>query len=185
MVQALRQIIELEDYDEASFKEALSTFVCVKPEEEDSKDVMRFLVEDAIPMERAGLTRTYLIIDDEKWANGALQIDGYFSVALKVLYFGENIEKEFITEICGDDEKKNCPAYLIGQLARSEKVSKGSGSAYLKTALEYISSASDLVGGRLIYLDCTQNKEKYYEEHGFHFLQKKHRSDLIQMYRVL
>ena len=136
-------------------------------------------------MERAGLTRTYLMIDDEKWAQGSLQINGYFSVALKVLYFGENIGKEFISEICGDDKKKNCPAYLIGQLARSEKTPKGSGGFYLKTALEYIMQASDLVGGRLIYLDCTENKKEYYEDHGFRFLQDKHKSDLIQMYRVL
>lgn len=170
MVQSLRQIIELPNCDEASLKEALSTFVCVNPTEDASKDVMRFLREDAIPMERAGLTRTYLVIDDEHWARGLLQINGYFSVALKVLYFGEKVGHDFRAEICGDSKKKNCPAYLIGQLARSEKAPVGSGGSYLKTALNYISNASDLVGGRLIYLDCTKSKEKYYAKHGFHFL---------------
>ena len=160
-------------------------FVCVKSEEEDSKDVMRFLVEDAIPMERAGLTRTYLIIDDEKWAQGVKQINGYFSIALKVLYFDKGLSKKVISEISGDESRKNCPAYLIGQLARSENAPKGSGSTYLKTALEYILKASDLVGGRLIYLDCKPSKKGYYEGHGFHFLQDKHNSDLIQMYRTV
>ena len=185
MVQSLREIIELEEYDEASFKEALSTFICVKPEEEDSKDVMRFLAEDAIPMERAGLTRTYLIVDDEKWAQGILQINGYFSIALKVLYFDKGLSKDVISEISGDESRKNCPAYLIGQLARSENAPKGSGSKYLNIALEYILKASELVGGRLIYLDCKPGKKKYYTDYGFRFLQDKHKSDLIQMYCVL
>ena len=36
MVQALREIIDLENYDEASLLEALSMFECIKSKEEDS-----------------------------------------------------------------------------------------------------------------------------------------------------
>ena len=186
MVQALRQILELEDFDEASFKEALSMFKCVEPDTESSKDVMRFLVEDAISMERAGDTRTFLIINDELWQQGEIQIDGYFSLALKILAFGKSINKDFLKNLFDNENKSNCPAYLIGQLAKSETAEKGAGANYLMTALQYISNARDIVGGRLVYLDCTPNKQTYYEKHGFHFLQKKHkRDDLIQMYKVI
>ena len=51
MVQALREIIELSEFDEASLKEALSSFRCVDPEEASAQDVMRFLSEDAVYME--------------------------------------------------------------------------------------------------------------------------------------
>ena len=97
----------------------------------------------------------------------------------------KDIEKDILEAIFDDSTRKNCPAYLIGQLARSEKSSKGSGVQILTTALEYISEASDIVGGRLIYLDCVPDKEQYYKDNGFKILQRKHNSNLIQMYRVL
>ena len=92
MVQALREIIELSEFDEASLKEALSSFRCVDPEEASAQDVMRFLSEDAVDMERKGTTRTYLILNDESWAEGEVRIDGYFSIALKVLFFSKDID---------------------------------------------------------------------------------------------
>ena len=82
MVQALREIIELNEFDEASFREASSLFRCADPEEASSQDVMRFLTEDAVDMERRGTTRTYLILNDERWAEGEVLIEGYFSIAL-------------------------------------------------------------------------------------------------------
>ena len=185
MVQALREIIELKDYDEASLLEALHKFECIKSEEEDSQDVMRFLTEEAIQMEKNGTTRTYLILNDELWKQGKIRIDGYFAIALKLLYFSNDINSNLLEEVFGDSNKKNCPAYLIGQLARSKETSKGVGKEYLRIALAYISEARDIVGGRLVYLDCRQSKREYYEKHGFNFLQQKHKSDLIQMYRVI
>ena len=146
---------------------------------------MRFLTHEAIPMEKNGTTRTYLILNDELWAKGQIRIDGYFAIALKVLYFSKDINDDLLEEVFGDSSKKNCPAYLIGQLARSKETKSGEGREILRTALEYISEASDIVGGRFVYLDCKQAKQEYYEKCGFHFLQQKHKSDLIQMYRVI
>ena len=59
MVQALREIIELDNYDEASLKGALSMFKCTNCQSEAAQDVMHFLTEEAIDMEKAGITRTY------------------------------------------------------------------------------------------------------------------------------
>ena len=99
MVQALREIIELNEFDEASFREASSLFRCADPEEASSQDVMRFLTEDAVDMERRGTTRTYLILNDERWAEGEVRIDGYFSIALKVLFFSKDIDAGLLEEI--------------------------------------------------------------------------------------
>lgn len=183
MVQALRELIELEEYDEASLKEALSLFECAYTDK-DSKDVRDFLEKDAISKEKAGETRTYLILDDIEWDRGNVKINGYFAIALKNIYFNK-VEESVLIEIFGE-KRKNYPAYLIGQLARAKGASKGSGSEYLMTALRYISSASDIVGGRLVYLDCNKNRKTYYEKQGFFYLQDKHNDDtMIQMYKIL
>ncbi len=47
-----------------------------------------------------------------------------------------------------------------------------SGMSYLKTSLSYISDASNIVGGRFVYLDCNPDRRAYYEQQGFAFLQK-------------
>lgn len=176
-------MILLDDYDEASLIEALSRFKCAY-EDKDSEDVIAFLSKDAIKNEKLGISRTYLWMNDEAWEKGEPQIDGYFTVALKTLYF-KGIDQKLLDEVFGDPKRKNCPAYLIGQLARGASAPKGTGSGLLELAISYIMEASDVVGGRFVYLDCREGRREYYESNGFRFLQKKSNSDLIQMYRVL
>lgn len=183
MVQALRELLEDPNCNEASVKEALFSFQCANVENDDD-DVVRFLREYAIGFEKDGTTRTYLIIDDDQASKGTLQINGYFAIAIKNLYF-RNTDPKVLEEIFGDASKQSCPAFLIGQLARGTCSSKGEGAQYLITALSYIAEASNIVGGRFVYLDCSPERQSYYEEHGFTFLQQKHRSPLIQMYRVI
>lgn len=183
MVQALKTLIEDEYYNEASVKEALFSFECAYKAEE-SEDVVYFLQKLAIPYEKDGTTRTYLIINDEEYANDRIQIDGYFSIAIKNIYFKE-ADEDILEEAFGDKTKKSCPAFLIGQLARGIYSEKGSGAEYLDIALSYIATVSNIIGGRFVYLDCTPERQSYYEAQGFAFLQHKHRSELIQMYRII
>lgn len=183
MVQALREIIELNDYDEASLKEALSSFKCYKENEESTKDVVSFLKNDAINNEKSGISRTYLHLNDEAWAKGKIVIEGYFSIAIKNLYFNEDVSS--IEKLYGEIPK-SIPAYLIGQLARAECTVSGFGKMMLNEALEYICSASNLAGGRVVYLDCLLERKTYYESNGYEFLQDKRNDDkLIQMYRII
>ena len=168
-------------YDEASLIEALSSFVCVY-DDSDSADVENFLKTKAISNEKMGVTRTYLIINDEAWNNGIPQIDGYFSIAMKTLWFN-NVDCDIIESKFGKATIKNCPAFLIGQLARSANAPKGSGMSYLEIALSYISNASNIVGGRFVYLDCNPDRRSYYEQLGFAFLQKNNK--YIQMYKII
>lgn len=183
MVQALRDLLEDEYCDEASLVEALSMFVCTHMGEE-SEDVIAFLQQYAIPFEKDGTTRTYLIVNDAEAQKGNLQIDGYFSIAIKILYF-HGVDSDVLEKAFGDASKKNCPAFLIGQLARGAHSEKGAGAEYLNTALSYIAEASNIVGGRFVYLDCVPERQSYYEAHGFTFLQQKHKSNLVQMYRII
>lgn len=184
MVQALRELIELKECNEASLQEALSLFECAYTSE-DTNDVHKFLDEHAIQNEKQGETRTYLILNDEAWERGDVKLDGYFAIALKNIYFNKAVDKNILIDIFGED-KKSCPAFLIGQLARGVNAAKGSGADYLKIALSYIASASDIIGGRFVYLDCNKNRREYYEQQGFSYLQDKHKDEtMIQMYKVL
>lgn len=183
MVQALRELIELEECDEASLQEALSLFECAYTDE-NANDVRKFLEEDAIQNEKDGRTRTYLILDDDSWEQGNVKINGFFSIALKNIYFNR-VDKNVLVEIFGREEN-GCAAYLIGQLARGAGTPKGSGSEYLKLALGYIAAASDIVGGRFVYLDCKRTRQEYYEGQGFSYLKDWNNDEtMIQMYKVL
>ncbi len=183
MVQALRDLLEDAYCDEASLTEALFSFTCIHSGEE-ADDVISFLRESAIPFEKEGTTRTYLILNDAEWDEGRVQIDGYFSIAIKNIYFN-NTEADILQNIFGNPTQKNYPAFLIGQLARGALAPKGAGAAYLDIALSYISTVSNIIGGKFVYLDCVPARQSYYEAHGFSFLQNKHKSNLIQMYRIL
>ena len=78
------------------------------------------------------------------------------------------------------------PAYLVGQLARSDVAPKGTGAMLLELAVEYIKTAQTYVGGRLVYLDCKDNLLAYYESKGFRFIQKNpDNEELNQMYIVI
>lgn len=72
-----------------------------------------FLINDAITREKDGLTRTYLILNDESWLRGVLQIEGYFSIALNNLYFSKDVDGDVLKSFFGNSGKQNCPAYLI------------------------------------------------------------------------
>ena len=183
MVQALREIINSENYDEVSLKETLSTFNS-PTSDKNAKDVINFLINDAIDYEKDDTTRTYILINDEQWENGIIQIDGYFSIALKIICFN-NVDESFLLETFGDKKSGNRVAFLIGQLARSNASEKGTGKMLLNEALSYISNVSDIIGGRLVYIDCDKSLQSYYEQNGFEFLQQKHKSELIQMYKII
>lgn len=148
-------------------------------------DVTAFLSTNAIVYEKEDTTRTYILINDEEWARGNLRIDGYFSIALKVLCFSKEVDDAVISEMFGGGRASNRVAFLIGQLARSLDAPKGTGEFLLNEAQHYIAGVSDVIGGRIIYLDCEESLVPYYESNGFEFLQHKHKSPLIQMYKIL
>ena len=181
MVQALREIISSADFNHASLIEAFSRFRCPYAETEGA-DVLSFLKEKAIAFEKRGEARTYLWMNDEKWKQGKAQIDGFFSLSIKVIYFADVSDAAILETV---NKSNNHPAFLIGQLARSEESPRGTGDAMLKTAVGFLLSASNIIGCRLAYIDCSESLRDYYRKEGFSFLQKKPKSHLIQMYRLL
>ncbi len=178
MVQELRKIIELPDFNETTFKTILSTFECTRDD-----DVKNFLINDSIAFERTGEARTFLILDDTEWDKGRVKINGYFSLALKVVNFANTSDKNITKEIFGKN-KRMIPAYLIGQLAKSDTMEKGIGKEFFNKAITNIKIANTQVGGKFVYLDCKKILQLYYENLGFKYFQNG-KNDLIQMYLTI
>ncbi len=181
MVQSLREILSIENSDKTSLQEVFSSFKSYKGD----KDIESFLQKKAIPNEEQKISRTYLIINDEKWEKNEIQIDGYFSLALKVIKLGDisNTKKKSIAKSTVNDD---VAAYLIGQLARGKDTDKGFGTLLLHEAIARIKSCQELVGGRIVYLDCKEAVKPYYEKQGFIELQKNPGDKTLwQMYRII
>lgn len=182
MVLALKEIIKSLNYDKTSVQEVLSSFEAV--ESKSKKEVEDFLQNHAYDMEIDKQSATYIIVDDEKCDNGEKTIDGYFTIALKTLKFTEDISNRTRRKLSGKSDEY-IPAYLIGQLAKSKTACARAGVGYLQTAISYIKSVSEVVGGSLIYLDCDDELVEYYKKNKFTYLQKNKESDLNQMYLVI
>lgn len=177
MVLSLKEIIEYNNEDKVSFKEALSSFSCKK-----DLQVQNFIQNKAITFEKDKQASTFLLFNDN---SDHLQLDGFFSLAIKVFVFREEISKNKRQKISGKRED-HVPAFLIGQLARNDSSSKGLGKELLETAISYIKNAQLYVGGCLVYLDCKDELVSYYENYGFENIQKSIKDpDLNQMYIVI
>lgn len=180
MVLKLKEVIDAFNYDKTSVEEVLSAFEAVESPSKD--DVESFLKDKAFDMESKGQSVTYLMLNDEKLKENKYVIDGYFTLAVKAFEFCENLSKRGRRRISGKSDDF-VPAFLIGQLAKSASASHGFGKELLSQAIAHIRQAIQLVGGRLIYLDCKDELVPYYEMNGFKFLQKQ--KDLNQMYLVV
>lgn len=69
------------------------------------------------------------------------------------------------------DDDKNIVAYLIGQLGRSTDYDKSiiDGDKMLQECYNLIGSARDVLGGRLILIECKDTAKvcKFYEDRGY------------------
>jgi len=169
----------------------LQTFKCSR-----NPDIESFLHDPnkALEFELRNRSRTYLwLYPKEK----QLLVAGYFTLALDVVELPETLSKSLKKKLSkGYTEKPFLPAYLIGQLGRSEDTPKEllPGELILKKALEIIEKANSLVGNRLVIVDVALNKEKdceglvtWYKSFGFKELDLIPAGDkkLLRLYLIL
>lgn len=164
-VISLRSKIEEVKSDKVSFnklKEALSLFSC--PKNLDEED---FIHNKAIDFEQLNKARTYLLIKDNK-------IIAYFSLAFKSIDL-ELISKTTKKNItAGEKDVKTYSAYLIGHIAKDSNYKQQIGCYILDMAMDLIYDAQRIVGGRLVYLDCKDEKKliDLYTQYGFKYFNK-------------
>lgn len=187
-VFSLKKILENVS-EEFITKEIFSKFYCTY-----DKDIEKFLKEKAILYELKSRARTYLIFDSNLLKQGIFSLIAYFSISLQVLKLPQNFSNTKIKYLDGMYTRKKqnkiseVPAYLIGQLAKNDKYIKNTdGSKIMKITLSLISMAQDVIGGRVVYIEC-KNKDvlkNFYLQNGFRYLQDNVDKDYVQMFLVL
>lgn len=170
---ALRRIIS---NDTGNLQNLLDTYHDCAGSDQES-----FLKEKAVMMEKKNMCRTYLAIDN----NG--KIMGYFSIGLRCMKvpISDNDRMDFNKKMNIDPESRVAQSYLIGQLSRSKYAPKGFGAKLINDAIERITMANEIVGCRLVRVDCVDRLVSYYSKYGFRAIKKNDDEDLNQMAYIL
>lgn len=161
-------------------EDAVSNFSCEK-----NLDVEIFLRENAINREKRDLTRTYLIIDQNKFeSDNKINIVAYFSIALKTLIIPQTLSNSKIKKIDGfSKDAKDSIVYLIGQLARNDDYNSEAitGAEILARALNIISDIKDKIGGKVVLVECEDQQKviDFYLENDFERLPEHSENELI------
>ncbi len=153
----LREFMATVGEDEAL--KALSSFSVKR-----NPDVENFIRNNAVAYDKSDNARTYLVVKDT-------DILGYFSLALSVADIHTGLSKAMMKKMrgFGRSSASSVPCYLLGQLARDDKVSREdlTMSDFIDYAMDYIAEAKQYVGGRFLLVDCVDNLVALYEKHGF------------------
>lgn len=189
----------LEKKGEPFVKEMLSSFSC--PLNQDIED---YLHKKAVIMAQKNISPTYLVFTTQL---GKPVLIGYYTIALKTLTIRcgkiTRRQRDKIKRFGSYDENQNAyqiPAYLIAQLGKN--FSNGydkliTGDELLKMACDRVKESQNLVGGKVVYLECEDKPRliTFYENNGFTEFDKREieekekrlfKSDyLIQMLKLL
>lgn len=169
------KIINLKDIynsiGEQKTKEILKTFKC-----ELNKDVEYFLKEKAIEFSKQGISRTFIVLSENKDKN---VIVGYFAIAIKSISIeksrlSKTQRKKFSKYSNNNNESKfyQISMPLIGQLGKNFNNNYNkliTGDILLKLACDKIKEIQDNIGGRYVFLECEDNEslKEFYESNGF------------------
>lgn len=137
--------------------------------------------------ENKGISRTYLILNDRG------EIIGYFSLSIKEISLTSIPSKSKIKKIDGlSKNATSAKAFLIGQIGKNFSIENNplSMQKILEEAYAYIHKAQEIIGGRMILIECENVDKliKLYEDHGFTKIEMESNPDedsLIQMYNMI
>lgn len=177
-VISLSKLLE-SDQTEEDIESLLFSFETLK-EEHASEDIEHFLHKKAISFERVDLARTYLVMSTYK---DQPYLAGYFSIANKPLIIPKKVFKKLSTSLQKrlvgfghrtDQNNFECKGYLIGQLGKnysvqSQVANQVSGADLLSLAYSKILDAHEIVGGRVVHLECQDipSLKNFYNKNGF------------------
>ena len=161
----------IDEIGERQTKEALSDFSCGI-----NRDVEYFLYEKSIEFAKQHISQTHLVMAPIK---SKMVIAGYFALANKNIQINEkavsnSLFKRLLKFGKYEPGLQACSvsAPLIGQLGKNFKYSQHNlitGNELLKLACDKLRIVQEIIGGKIIYLEC-ENKQKlkyFYESNGF------------------
>ncbi|MEY0162082.1 acetyltransferase [Providencia rettgeri] len=171
----------LDELGEPETSKLLSLFTCpINP------DVESFLHNNAIMFEGRDTTRTYLMISD------AGEIYAFFSLATKELtLLNTNLSKTTVKKIHGANKHaERVPAFLIGQIAKNHSITDNPIRLrdILNEAYGMITLAKEIIGGRVVILECEDNDKliSMYVNHGFTRIDISNSQDsLVTLYKLI
>lgn len=168
----LKDILTDETLGESAAKGILSSFSCPQ-----NPDVEHFLHHTAIEFSKQSISSTYLIMASYK---EEYVLVGYFTLANKIFCIDKDSlpnkawKKRMIKfgQFDKTIQRYTISAPLIGQLGKN--FSNGynkliTGDELLKLALDKVREMQNIVGGKIVYLEC-EEKEKlidFYSQNGF------------------
>lgn len=152
----------MDSMDDVALSGYLKGFVCSR-----DKDRETFLHELAFVFEKRGLARTDLAI-----ASGS--IAGYFTISIRRLKVPETsaLSSTLEKRMNVDPGNRVAQTHLLGQLGRADESYSGLGSELIEDAIELVKNANNIVGCRVVRLDCIDGLIHYYENQGFKYLCK-------------
>jgi len=162
---------------------AISQFSC------KDKDVENFLKRKAFDFERRNKSRTYLIFDREKYADGQFFLVAYFALSHKHLELQGALPKAKIKEIDGfRPDARGVVMPLIGQFGKdTQNGLKYPGDEIFKICMDEVYEIHARAGGRHVLIECNDNEKvvAFYMANGFTYLQTDAEDKYLQMVRKL
>ena len=165
------------NFEEEEINSLLKSIRCsINPDMED------FIRNKAIFMEKKDLTRTYIVVDPESG-----KPLGYYSLGMKCLRVPADapVSRRTRDRMNVDADTSVSQSYLLGQLCRDDSAPKGLGAQMMKDALKIFKRSNELVGCRLVRIDCDGELRGYYESNGFRFISKNEQKNLDQMVIII
>lgn len=174
---ALKDIISSDSTEDEVHKLLLS-FSCSSLKN-GASDVEDFLHSKAVQFEKLDISRTYLVMATHQKIPF---IAGYFSISNKPLIISkknyDKISTNFQKKLMGIGHKTEqanyeCKGYLLGQLGKNYKedyMKKSiTGGELLQLAYSKIKEAHNIVGGRILHLECEKHDKitNFYNSNGF------------------
>lgn len=168
-------IISLKDMisemEEGEVKSRLSSFSCPL-----NSDIEHFIRDKAIEFSKQNIAPTKLVYAPH---NGGRVLCGYYTITLKAFtVMKKDVASNTFNRLkkfgSYNRELEQCtiPAPLIAQLGKNFTNDSNkliSGAELLKLACDDIREVQDIIGGKVVYIEC-ENKEcliKFYEDNGF------------------
>lgn len=168
----LRDILRDETLGENAAKSILSSFSCPL-----NPDVEHFLKNVAIEFSKQSIASTYLIMASYK---NEYVLAGYFTLANKIFCIDKSSlpNRKWKSRMAkfGQFDKEiqryTISAPLIGQLGKNFTNAYNNlitGDELLKLALDKVREMQNIVGGKIVYLECEEKESliDFYSQNGF------------------
>ena len=182
------KIFSLQDLlDGLKDKELVRENILKNFENKYNKDIEDFLHNDAIRFEKAGLSSTHLVFNEN------FILLGYFSLANKPLLMSkqnyEALSKNQRKKLCQNGKEMTSVSengekgevigyivnsYLLGQIGKnhSEQIKSEEhidGTQLLTLAYDWLMKVKKIVNGRYVWLECEDNEKllSFYKKFGF------------------